>query len=176
MRKTVVDEWTPMWAVRYSEAEAALKSILGAELVRIHHIGSTSVPCIGYAKPIIDILIEVRDIQSISSFNELMQAEGFNPRGENGISGRRYFAKGGDQRTHHVHIFEVGHPSIAAHLDFKAYMLEHPQDAADYGQLKLRLAKQFPESVHLYQDGKQGMLNKLVQQAALWAAERRNGR
>ncbi|WP_282941577.1 GrpB family protein [Paenibacillus sp. RC67] len=173
MRKTIVAEWTPEWAVRYSEVARLLKDILDTELVRIHHIGSTSIPCIGYAKPIIDILIEVVNIEVISSFNEAMHDEGFSPKGENGIPGRRYFTKGGDQRTHHVHIFEVGHPSIAAHLDFKAYMLEHPQDAADYGQLKLRLAEQFPESVHQYQDGKRSLLENLVQKAAIWAAERR---
>lgn len=165
--------WTPEWAAKYAEAKEIMVGIFGRELIRIHHIGSTSVPCIGYAKPIIDILIEVRDIESVLSFNEAMQQEGFIPKGENGIVGRRYFTKGGDERTHHVHIFEAGHPSAATHLDFKAYMMEHPQDAAAYGQLKLRLAKQFPESVLQYQEGKQSMLESLVQKAAIWGAEQR---
>lgn len=31
---------------------------------------------------------------------------GYEAKGENGIRGRRYLQKGGDDRTHHVYIFE----------------------------------------------------------------------
>ncbi|GAA4857481.1 hypothetical protein GCM10023310_40800 [Paenibacillus vulneris] len=176
MRKTVIQEWTPEWAVQYSQMAEILQRMFAEELVRIHHIGSTSIPPIGYAKPIIDILIEVRNLENVSLLNEAMLAAGFEPKGENGIPGRRYFAKGREQRTHHVHVFEAGHAAIAALLEFKAYMMNHPQEAAEYGQLKLKLMKQFPESVHLYQDGKQAMLNSLVQKASIWAAEQRKNR
>ncbi|MBT2701308.1 GrpB family protein [Bacillus sp. ISL-40] len=33
---------------------------------------------------------------------------GYDPRGEQGIEGRRYFSKGGSNRTHHVHVYQNG--------------------------------------------------------------------
>ncbi len=39
------------------------------EIVQIHHIGSTSIEGI-YAKPIIDILVEVENINNVDNYNE----------------------------------------------------------------------------------------------------------
>lgn len=175
MRKPDITPWTPEWAKRYEVAEAELKQLLDGNLIGIHHIGSTSVPAIGYAKPIIDILIEVRDLGAVDQlYNERMASAGFQPRGENGIVGRRYFTKGGDRRTHHIHLFEVGDENIRTHLDFKAYLNEHPDDARSYGELKLKLAEQFSDNVHLYQEGKQQFVRQIAQKAALWAEAARN--
>ncbi|UQZ87104.1 dephospho-CoA kinase/protein folding accessory domain-containing protein [Paenibacillus konkukensis] len=173
MRQTDIRPWTPEWAARYAEAAEFLKSVLGEEAVAVYHIGSTSVPDIGYAKPIVDILVVLRRIEAADACHERLKAYGFEPKGENGIPGRRYFTKGGDRRTHHVHMFEEGHPAVQAHLDFKAYLSAHPQDAAAYGELKLRLAEQFPHDTKLYQEGKQEFVNGLAQKAASWAARSR---
>lgn len=94
-------EWTP----RYEEESEVLKNILGPELVAIHHIGSTSVPRLA-AKPIIDIMPVVKNIEKIDSLYPLFEKAGYECMGEFGIPGRRYFRKGGECRTHQVHVFE----------------------------------------------------------------------
>lgn len=99
MRKTEIAPWTKSWFDLYHDEAALLKSIFSNEIVDIHHIGSTSVPQVGFAKPIIDILIIVQEIFKVDDCNEEMILEGYKPRGEQGICGRRYFSKGGDQRT-----------------------------------------------------------------------------
>src|SRR5690606_10959058 len=108
MRKTEIRPWTEQWIKKYEEEEIQLKQIFNEELHAIYHIGSTSIPTIGYAKPIIDILIVVKDINKIDFYNDAMISKGYNPKGENGIAGRRYFTKGHENRTHHVHIFQEG--------------------------------------------------------------------
>ncbi|ULL17548.1 GrpB family protein [Paenibacillus sp. H1-7] len=170
MRRAEIAAWTPEWGSLYAAAQEELKQLLGKDCIEIHHIGSTSVPAIGYAKPIIDIVVAVRSIQAVDAFNERMIEAGFQPRGENGIAGRRYFTKGGERRTHHIHIFEAGDVNILAHLDFKAYLTAHPDEARRYGELKLRLAEQYPDHVHRYQEGKQFFVQQLAQKAAEWAA------
>ncbi|WP_019536788.1 GrpB family protein [Paenibacillus ginsengihumi] len=152
MRKTVVAPWTEHWLERYREEEALLKAVFPKEeRVDIHHIGSTSVSHIGYAKPIIDMLVVVKSIAKVDEYNEAMMRLGYEPRGEQGIAGRRYFAKGGDQRTHHVHIYD-------------------PEEAKAYGELKLRLAKQFPDQVHEYQEGKASFCREILRKAMSWAS------
>src|SRR5690348_1321198 len=93
----------PLWKNQfYSEANRII-NIMKDEIVDVHHIGSTSIPGI-YAKPIIDILVEVKEINKIDDYNEEMKELGYIARGELGIPGRRYFIKGMHERTHHVHI------------------------------------------------------------------------
>ncbi|HWO75406.1 MAG TPA: GrpB family protein [Bacillus sp. (in: firmicutes)] len=169
MRKTKILPWTEEWAQLYKKEERILKDIFKDELVEIYHIGSTSVPAIGYAKPIIDILIAVKNIEKVNDYNGQMIASGYEPKGENGIAGRRFFSKGQDQRTHHVHIFQVDSEQIKIHLDFKEYLLNNPEEAKKYGELKICLAKQFPNEHYKYQEGKQQFVNNLVIKAKEWA-------
>ncbi|HZG18042.1 MAG TPA: GrpB family protein [Candidatus Bathyarchaeia archaeon] len=174
MRKTVIAPWTENWFDLYRIEEILLRSIFFDELLEIHHIGSTSVPQIGFAKPIIDILMVVKDITQVDGYDEQMIQIGYQPRGEQGIHGRRYFSKGGDQRTHHVHIYETGNINIEYHLNFKEYLMNHPLEAKAYGELKLRLAEQSPDDVHFYQNGKDAFCKEIVRKAMEWAGERKS--
>lgn len=169
MRKSIILPWTEEWNLAYSQEEKILKEVLKDELVDIFHIGSTSVPAIGYAKPIIDILIVVKEIVKVDLYNEELQELGYEPKVESGITGRRYYPKGKENRTHHVHIFEIGNENIKTHLDFKTYLIKHPEDARRYGDLKIELAKQFPENHYKYQVEKQEFVNALVEKARRWA-------
>lgn len=142
--------------------------VLGDEVVAIHHIGSTAIPNT-WAKPIIDILVEVHDIERIDEFNEEMLQRGYMPRGEFGIPGRRYFRKGSDEaRTHHVHAFQTGHPEIERHLNFRDYLIAHPEEAQAYGRLKGILARQFPEAIGCYTEAKSGFIEEMDRRASAW--------
>lgn len=131
MRKVEVTPYNPQWVAMFEEEASILRTIFGSEISEIHHIGSTSVPGLK-AKPIIDIMPVVRDIHRIDAFNGAMIAIGYEPKGENGIIGRRFFQKGGNNRTHHVHVFESGNPEVERHLAFRDYLREHPEEAKPY--------------------------------------------
>ena len=116
MRKIVVVDYRPEWAEAFQREAARIAKVLGENMVAIHHIGSTSVPGL-CAKPIIDIMPVVRDIGAVDGCNAGFVALGYTPMGEFGIPGRRYFHKGGDERTHHVHVFaEENREAIERHL------------------------------------------------------------
>jgi len=133
-----------------------------------HHIGSTAIPG-AWAKPIIDILLVVSDLASLDGRDEDMIALGYLPKGENGITGRRYYRKGTDDvHTHHVHAFPVGHPDIARHLTFRDYMCAHPDDARAYSDLKRSLAAQFSEDVDRYVAGKDAFIREMDRRALAW--------
>jgi len=48
-------EYSPEWPRQFEQEVARLKTLLGDELIVVHHIGSTSVPGLA-AKSIIDLL------------------------------------------------------------------------------------------------------------------------
>jgi GrpB-like predicted nucleotidyltransferase (UPF0157 family) len=167
MRNVEVIPYDERWTSMYEEEAHKLRLIFGEQLVAIYHIGSTSVPGLE-AKPIIDIMPVVKDIKLVDEFNQSMQKIGYEPKGENGIPGRRYFQKGGDNRTHHVHVYQVGSLHIERHLAFRDYLRTHPIKAKQYGYLKRKLAQEFPHDIGSYIDGKEHLVMKIEQQALEW--------
>jgi len=167
LRKVEVSSYNENWPLLFTEEAEKLKLIFGNEMVDIHHIGSTSVPGLK-AKPIIDIMPVVRNIDHVDTYNQEMQDIGYQLRGENGIPGRRYFEKGGDHRSHHVHIFQNGSNEIKRHLVFRDYLKEHPNEKKMYGELKEKLAKQFPFDIDSYINGKEHLVKEIEARAWKW--------
>ncbi|MDW0115301.1 GrpB family protein [Sporosarcina saromensis] len=167
MRKVEVTPYSVKWKSDFETESKRLQAIFGAEVIDIHHIGSTSV-CGLAAKPIIDIMPVVKDISLIDKYTDEMDRIGYEAKGENGIPGRRYFQKGGNERTHHVHIYEQGSRDIERHLAFRDYLRVHPNISKQYGDLKERLANQFPDDIDAYIDGKAEFASEIERQAVRW--------
>ena len=64
-------------------------------------------------------------------------------------------------RTHHVHIFQVGNSEIDCHIKFRNHLIAHPDDAQAYNQLKIELAKTFPENVDQYTEAKSDFIQSV---------------
>lgn len=155
------------WKLDFETESKRLQVIFGSEVTDIHHIGSTSIYGLA-AKPIIDMMPIVKDISQIDRFNAEMARVGYEAKGENGIPGRRYFQKGGNERTHHVHIYEEGSQDIERHLAFRDFLRSHPSIAKQYGELKEELARQFPDDIQAYIEGKAGFASEIERQAVRW--------
>ena len=171
-RKIVVVPYDQRWHERYRREAVKVTEIMGEQAVSIHHIGSSSIPNMK-AKPIIDILVEVENIDMIDELNDNMVKEGYLPKGENGIPRRRYFVKGkGVTHTHHVHMFQTGNPEIERHLNFRDYLITHPLEAQTYGHLKEALAQRFPEDGLSYTTGKNDYIKRIDHKAKTWRSTR----
>jgi GrpB-like predicted nucleotidyltransferase (UPF0157 family) len=170
-RKVAVTAYNPDWPSRFQREAEHIRAIFKGEILNIYHIGSTSIPGLA-AKPVIDIMPVVNQIEKVDRFNTEMISLGYEPRGENGLPGRRYFQKGGNLRTHHVHIYEKGSPEITRHLAFRDYLRENNEDAKQYGTLKLELAKQFPFAIDSYIKGKEALVQEIEMKAMKWYNKR----
>src|SRR3990167_219765 len=105
MKKNIeVVLYSPEWPEMFASEAELIKQALGNNCITIHHIGSTSVPGLS-AKPIIDILPVVRDIQEVDKATKAMESLGYEAKGEYGMAFRRYFQKGQNARTHNVHVY-----------------------------------------------------------------------
>ena len=158
------------WADEFRKESEKIKEILGGECVAVHHIGSTAVEGL-QAKPIVDIMPVVKDIGKIDALYPEFEALGYECMGEFGIAGRRYFRKGGDERTHQVHIFEESNRAdIGRHLAVRNYLRTHAEERRAYGELKEALARKFPRDIEKYCDGQERFVRAL-EQRALFARE-----
>ena len=163
-----IHPYDPAWAADFAAEAARLAPVFGANLVAVHHIGSTAVPGLP-AKPIIDILPVVHDLALVDGLNAPMAALGYIAKGENGIPGRRYFRKGSDaHHTHHVHVFEASSPEIAKHLAFRDYLRAHPEDRDAYGRLKTTLAAQYRTDPPAYTEAKTEFVQAILHKTAVW--------
>jgi GrpB-like predicted nucleotidyltransferase (UPF0157 family) len=163
-----VVQYDPKWPRMFRQERSRLGKGLNEEAVQIYHIGSTAVPGIK-AKPIIDILIVVRNISNRTRLEQAMTDLGYTAKGEAGIPGRLFFIKGSEEsRSHHVHIFQEGHPEIQRHLDFVAYLAINPEEAQRYSELKEALALHFPTDIDSYTEGKTQLILELDERAKSW--------
>ena len=171
MRKVEVVPHHSSWKDAFTDESKRVAVALGETVTAMHHIGSTAIPTI-HAKPIIDMLIEVWDIDQVETRHAAMTALGYQNMGEFGISGRRYFRKDNDAgiRTHHLHIYRTDSDQVRRHLAFRDYMRGHADDAQQYSELKQRLAQQYPNDIEAYMDGKHEFIHRIDQKAAVWTS------
>ena len=163
-----LEMYNPDWPAQYEHEACQIANIFGEQLISIHHIGSTAIPGIK-AKPVIDIMVVVHDIEKVEQFNPSMILLGYTPRGEYGIPGRRYFPKIIDEvHSHHVHVYGPGHKDITRLLNFRDYLRAHPEKALAYSQLKEILAKKFRHDSAGYTDAKTDFIKKIDLLAVRW--------
>lgn len=106
-------------------------------------------------------------MNKLDSFSNQFQNIGYEIMVEFGIPERRYFRKGGDHRTHQIHAFQYNNiEEIERHLAFRDYHREHPAICEQYGELKSKLAGQYPNDIDGYCDGKDEFV-KCVEKEAI---------
>lgn len=152
-------EYDPRWTMEFESEKNGLQSVIGDTALKIEHIGSTSVPGLA-AKPVIDILIEVSSLELLDLKCQALEVIGYKARGEYGIPGRRYFQKGGDKRTHHVHVFLRGDQHLTRHRAFKDYLKAYPAIAQEYALIKRESATNCQHDSALYQSLKNGFIQQ----------------
>jgi GrpB-like predicted nucleotidyltransferase (UPF0157 family) len=175
----VVDH-EPGWASIFEREVEALARVFGDALLAIHHIGSTSVPMLA-AKPVVDILVVLRETDTIDRFSAGMQRLGYRIRGEcldaemPGTPGRFYYSKDtGGVRTHHVHVCAAGHRQVPDLLAFREFLRAHPARAAEYGALKRVLAQRHRADNVGYMRGKDDFIRALLEAAREWTSQGRD--
>lgn len=153
----------PRWADSFRRERDHLRGCLPIDLLgRIEHFGSTAVPGLA-AKPVVDILVEVKDLEAAKErIVPILEAQGYDyfwrpTHGDDGPPFYAWFIKRNPAtrvRTHHIHMVEA---TFAEHWDrllFRDYLIDHPEAAREYEQLKVRLASAFPNDRVAYTNGK----------------------
>jgi len=166
--KVRLTEYDTRWVKMYEDETRLLKAILGEEIICFEHFGSTAVPGMK-AKPVIDMMIMVRDIETIDRFSTRMVSLGYDAAGEWGIPGRRLFRKGGEQRTHHIHIYQWNNPHISRHLIVRDYLRIHPEEVKRYNAMKEELAQRY-EDTSGYSQAKKPFVQDMETRALKWYA------
>ena len=154
----ILTEHRNCWDGYYAEQAAELKNLLPAG-AKLSHIGSTAVKGI-WAKPIVDILVEVEGMVNLPEVGTILQDNGWIKMSE--AERRMSFNKGYTEsgfadRVFHLHLRRVGDND---EIYFRDYLIAHPEVAKEYEALKLGLWKEFEHDRDGYTEAKSGFIKK----------------
>ena len=158
------------WALWYEEERQVLLNAIGDSISAIEHFGSTSIPGM-VAKPIIDILLGVMDLEETDGIIQKLKSLGYEFLGESGIPGRLYFRKRGHNAIN-VHVVGYGEPIWNNNLILRDYLRVHDEEAKWYGDLKREIVRNGVETLLDYSDQKSEFVSRLLERAQSW---KRNG-
>lgn len=158
----VLSEHKSDWRDWYREEEGRILDILPIKGLSIHHIGSTAIKEI-WAKPIVDILLEIPKGVSMGDTKGLLIHHGYTcmSEGEHRKSFHMgYTDKGFAEKVFHLHLRWTGDHD---ELYFRDYMNEHPALAKRYEALKLSLWKKYEHNRDAYTDAKGPFVRKYTE-------------
>lgn len=157
------------WGENAEKTIVKLKHLLGNTAVDIQHIGSTAISSI-HAKPIIDIVVGVYDLNEITPYVEVLGQNGFVFRGED-VSEQILFVMGdfeNDLRTHHIHVVRWNGNEWNNYIHFRDYLNAFPEKAMIYDDCKQKLAVRFSGERERYTEGKQELIECILKEAGIW--------
>ncbi|HET7529021.1 MAG TPA: GrpB family protein [Candidatus Saccharimonadales bacterium] len=162
--KVRLEPYDPAWAKAFQDEKAELESYLDRKnIIKIYHVGSTSIPGI-MAKPLIDILMVVKSTKQAKDWAPRLETHGYHLRED--VPDHLMLAKGPEyNRTVHLHIGEWNEEYVNTTVLFRDYLITHPKAAADYEQLKKGLAGRYADDRKSYSASKKDFIYKVIQAA-----------
>ena len=146
------------WPSRFEEERAALRHAIGGWVTgRIHHVGSTAVPGLE-AKPVIDILAGVADLERSRDCLPRLEALGYLYAPYRAEEMHWLCKPHPSRRTHHLHLVPTGSKRFRDELAFRDRLRSDSEVAAEYAALKHKLARRFRFDREAYTEAKAGFI------------------
>lgn len=169
-RPYTLEEYNPQWKETFKEVSHRVKEVLGNIALDVEHIGSTSVEGMT-AKPQIDILVIVKDLELVKSKHGEMTSAGFTHHGRGYVSeDDDYFSLNTNEgkRVASIHILQEGNAKINYYLIFRDYLRTHPKERDLYISVKKDLYSKHSDNYAAYDGGKNSVILEIRGRAADW--------
>ena len=175
----LIKDYDPQWVTEYETIRAALIETLGSRVVRIDHIGSTSVPGLA-AKDVIDVQVTVHELNP--KITQKLVNAGYEhwgniardhvPAGEDDnpkLWEKLFFNQPPGERRVNIHVRVAGNPNQRYPLLFRDYLRAHPHSAGSVEIIKRAIAKYHADDVEAYYDIKDPVYDLIWDAAQEWA-------
>ena len=157
-------EYDPAWQAAYRREAARVCSALGPRVLRLEHVGSTSVPGLS-AKPIIDIVLEVADSSDEPAYGRDLEAVGWvlRIREPDWYDHRLFKSQDG---CVNLHAFSDACPETDRMVRFRDWLRSNAEDRELYAQSKRELASREWSYMQQYADAKTEVVTSIMSRAA----------
>ncbi len=155
------------WPALFVEEAARVTAALGDRIGRLEHMGSTAIPG-AQAKPIIDMMAAVDDLDEAMALIPEVEALGYELRPDVDIPERHRFIlrPDGNIATHHFSLAEPTCEFWHRQLLFRDYLRAHTDVRDAYVALKQTLAVEFRNDRPAYVDAKTEFVQSVLRRAA----------
>ena len=134
-------EYTPLWAELYRVEADRIRSALREFALDVQHVGSTAVQGLK-AKPILDIAVAIPAHAVVPKCTASLAALGYEYAYWVDLQNDFTFEKG-IERTHHVHLVELGSRPWSDYLRFRDVLRQNLQLLREYERVKIELGARF---------------------------------
>lgn len=157
----------PTWPENFSCEQLRLRPILGRITDELQHYGSTAVPGL-WAKPIIDMMAPVVSLEHADELGSDLASAGYS-KIDAGFIKRRFFRRKveGKDLAFHLHLVVSPTWPLKNELLLRDWLLQNPEVARAYQELKIELASTFSDDMPAYTEAKTAFLRKVVNDARL---------
>ncbi|BCW66551.1 hypothetical protein NicSoilB4_13140 [Arthrobacter sp. NicSoilB4] len=159
----VILEYDHEWPRRFETLAKTIRDALGEKALSVDHIGSTAVPGLA-AKPIIDILLTVLDVDDEASYVAALENVGFVLHIRE--AGHRMLKT--PTRDVNLHVLHPAHAAVAKYRDLRDWLCVDETDRALYADAKKKLAQRRWATVNDYADAKTGVISRILDHARVW--------
>ena len=156
-------EYDPEWPRLYEREEERIRAVLGDRVIRIEHVGSTSVPGLP-AKPLIDVALEVPDSADEAAYVPALEAAGYSLRIREPEWFEHRLLKGPDTDVN-VHVFSAGCEEVDRMLLFRDRLRGNAADRELYAVKKRELAARGWKYMQQYADAKTSVVDEIMARA-----------
>ena len=167
-KRVVVVPYDEAWKNAFEEIKTKIEAEIGALIIGIEHVGSTSVEGMS-AKPCIDIDVIIKDYSVFDEIVRKLGAIGYIHEGDLGIKDREAFkyADKSHLMTHHLYVCPRDSEELHRHIMFRDFLRENPEAVKKYSQVKETAAKLFPDSIDQYIEYKSPCIEELYKECGL---------
>ncbi len=156
-------DYDPRWPEQFHAEASAVRAALRENVLKLEHVGSTSVPGLP-AKPIIDMLLVVADSADEPAYVPAMEAAGYALR----IREPRWYEHRmfrGPRVTINLHVFSRGCVEIERMLAFRDWLRVNQADREYYARTKRELVQKTWKYVQNYADAKTEIVEEILRRA-----------
>lgn len=159
--------YDPAWPLRFTRWRERLQPVLGGAAAGVHHIGSTSVPGLP-AKPIVDILVRVPDLEDEGTYVPGIESLGMAFRSRDQMH-RCFRPAQGRPYEVNIHVCDRGGRFARDHLLFRDYLRDRAEARDAYATTKRDAARVWADDRWAYTEAKTGVILDLLDAAEHWA-------
>lgn len=155
--------YNPNWVQEFKQIKSYLMEFIRGKVVRVEHVGSTSVPGLP-AKPIIDLDVIIESREELPEIITWLKQAGYEHEGDLGIKGREVFreARNSQFLRHHLYVCTEENRAYKEHVSFRDHLRGDEQAKNEYAQLKRDLARKYRYDVDSYCEAKTEFIHSIL--------------
>lgn len=177
--KIIIEPFSPNWSVAYQELSEVFRKRLGGLFTDLQHVGSTAVTGLA-SKPVLDIDIVIDSVEALPAITEKLLKMGYTSKGIVAIPDRYVFTADSALipftnprkfwMKHNLYVCVSGSTALKNHIQFRDYLRSNSKAAAQYEELKYRLA-QNSGSIEKYASDKTEFISAILKKCGLSEGE-----